>query len=127
MPDAAEVDALVRFLDDRRDLREAIQAAHEGVFHRRAEAAREVEEFPRRQRRVADEQHAVLEPDRAQFGNGRVVGALAEVEDGHGFLRLRQRLLRLCETRQEPRGILPRQRMEDEDVRVRGLEHRRIG
>ncbi len=80
MPDTAEIDAFLRFLDDRRDLREAVQPAHEGVFHRRAEAAREGEEIARRQGRVAQEQHAMFEPDRPQRGDGAVIRRGGQVE-----------------------------------------------
>ena len=73
VPDAAEVHRLVRQLRDRDDLGEAVDALHERVLHRLADAAGEREELVGLEDLVAEEHDEVLEPGAADLGD-RLVG-----------------------------------------------------
>ena len=82
MPDAAEVHRLVRELRDRDDLGEAVDALHERVLHRFADATGEGEELLGLEELVAEEHDEVLEPGPADLGH-RLVGEVGrEVDAG---------------------------------------------
>ena len=91
VPDAAEIDLFVRQLEDGDDLREAVDALHEGVFDGLAEAAGEGEEVGRGQCLAAEEDDVVGEPDLADLGDLGIrrageVDALDLGADGAGEL-----------------------------------------
>ncbi len=80
MPDAAEVDGLVRQLAHGDDLGEALDALDERILDGLADAAREREEAFRRELLVAEEHDEVLEPRGADRGDDVVVELRREVD-----------------------------------------------
>src|SRR4051794_39804872 len=92
MPEPAEIDLLVLELDDRRDLREAVEPLHERVIDRLAEAAGRMQKLLRRQRLAAKEHHAVFEPGSADGCDGRVTEILRKIDaEDLGAERARER------------------------------------
>ncbi len=83
MPDPAEIDRLVRQLYDRRDHRKAVEAAHERVFDRLAEAPGEGQELRRAQNLIAKEHDQMVEQRAADFGDrlGRQLARQLDAED----------------------------------------------
>src|SRR5690349_15492313 len=79
MPHAAEVHLLVLELLHLDDLGKAGDAFHERVFDRLADPLRESHVLERRQRLVAEEDHQVLQPRRANVLHRRV-GHVAQVD-----------------------------------------------
>src|SRR5271163_2500359 len=79
MPNAAEIDPLMLQLDDRGDLRKAVDALQERVFDRLADAAGEGEQFRRRQLLIAEEDHEMIEPGPAD-GHNLAIVEIGEVD-----------------------------------------------
>ena len=71
MPEAAEIDPFVLELGDLDDFWKTVDAAHERVFDRLAEAAGERQEACGRQALAVAEDHAVVEQSAADFGDRR--------------------------------------------------------
>ena len=80
MPQAAEVHLLVLELDHRRDLGKPLDALDERVLDRFAEAACDAEKFLRRQRLVAKEDHAMLEPRFADRRDALLAEIVLEID-----------------------------------------------
>jgi hypothetical protein len=80
VPQPAEIDLLVLELDHRRDLRKAIEALHERIFDRFAEAARKLEELRGASVWSRKEHHEMLEPGGADRRDGLVAQVVREVE-----------------------------------------------
>ena len=92
MPDAAEVDGLLRKLRHRDDLGEPVDATHERVLDRLAEPAGERPQVRRREGLIAEEHHEMLQPRRPDAVD-RVVGQPGREVDAadHGPERARDR------------------------------------
>ena len=80
MPDAAEVDALVRLLDDRQHQRAFGQALDQRVLGRLAEALGQRQELLRRKLLIAKKDHDMLEQGDAQLLDRVVVERLGEID-----------------------------------------------
>jgi hypothetical protein len=92
MPQPAEIDPLVFELDDRGDLREAVDALDERVFDRLAETPRQREQASGRQFLIAKENDEVVEPGLADRRDGLGVELLREIDaENLGADRPRQR------------------------------------
>lgn len=74
VPDAAEIDPLIRQLQHRDDLGKPVNTLDERILDRRAEPPRQRQEIRRRQVLVAEEHHVVVEPDPPDRRNLGVAG-----------------------------------------------------
>ncbi|MEA3220990.1 MAG: hypothetical protein OZX49_02105 [Immundisolibacter sp.] len=79
VPEATEIDPLVRQFDHRHDQRVAVQAAQHGVLDRLGDAPGKRQVLFGSQMLVAKEQHQVLQPGVAYLGQDRVRQFMAQV------------------------------------------------